>query len=148
MLHDIRYSHSVSCLFLFFFSFHLSFSFVIHSDLSQQSRLDKFAEFQQRGEELENNFAECKRLLKDAQGRLEELEVGRKAGEEDEEKEAELRKVKAEVRKLKKDENSFEEMIEEHRRGKKRLPWNVDTISKEGFSKVRPLHQGHKICET
>lgn len=110
---------------------------VIHCDLSQQSRLEKFGEFQQREEELKNNFAECKRLLKDAQGRLKELEEGSTGKDENVESEAELRRAKAEVRKLKKDENSFEKMIEEHRREKKRLPWNVDTISKEGFSKVR-----------
>ncbi|XP_041790296.1 hsp90 co-chaperone Cdc37 isoform X3 [Chelmon rostratus] len=92
-------------------------------------------EFQQRGEDLETNFAECKRLLEEAQGRLKELEEGRKEGEEDEEREAELNKVQAEVRKLKKDEKLFEKMIEEHRREEKKLPWNVDTISKEGFSK-------------
>lgn len=94
-------------------------------------------EFQQRGDDLENNFAECKRLLEEAQGRLKELGEGRNEGEEDEERKAELKKVQAEVRKLKKDEKSFEKMIEEHRREEKKLPWNVDTISKEGFSKVR-----------
>lgn len=95
------------------------------------------AEFQQRGEDLEINFAEYKRLLEEAQGRLKELEEGRNVGEEDEEREAELKKVQAEVRKLKKNEKTFEKMIEEHRREEKKLPWNVDTISKEGFSKVR-----------
>lgn len=95
------------------------------------------AEFQQRGEDLEDNFAECKRLLEEAQGRLRELEEGRKEGEEDEEREAELRKIKAEVKKLKKDQKSFEKMIEKHQQEEKKLPWNVDTISKEGFSKVR-----------
>lgn len=94
-------------------------------------------EFQERGDDLENNFAECKRLLEEAQGRLKELGEGRNEGEEDEERKAELKKVQAEVRKLKKDEKSFEKMIEEHRREEKKLPWNVDTISKEGFSKVR-----------
>lgn len=90
------------------------------------------AEFQHSGEDLENNFAECKRLLEKAQGRLKELEEeGR-----NEEEEAELKKVQAEVRKLKKDEKLFGKMIEEHRREEKKLPWNVDTISKEGFSKV------------
>lgn len=102
------------------------------------------AEFQQRGDELENNFAECKRLLEEAQGRLKELEGGRNEGEEDEEREAELKKVQAEVRKLKKDEKLFEKTMEERRREEKKLPWNVDTISKEGFSKVRD--QGHKAC--
>lgn len=86
---------------------------------------------------MENNLAECKKLLEEAQGRLKELEEGRKEEDEREEREAELKKVQAEVRKLKKDQKSFEKMIEEHRREEKKLPWNVDTISTEGFSKVR-----------
>lgn len=93
--------------------------------------------FQQRGEELEDNLAECERLLEEAQGRLGELEEGRKEGEEDEERKTELEKIQAEMRKLKKDKKSFEKMLEEHRREEKKLPWNVDTISKEGFNKVR-----------
>ncbi|XP_026214899.1 hsp90 co-chaperone Cdc37 isoform X2 [Anabas testudineus] len=111
--------------------------------MRHRSRLEKYSAFQERGEDLGNNLAECKRLLKDAQGRLKELEEGRKAGDEDEAGEAELRKVEAEVRKLKEDEHNFEKMIEQHRREQKRLPWNVDTISKEGFSKsifnIRPV---------
>ncbi|XP_067354822.1 hsp90 co-chaperone Cdc37 isoform X3 [Channa argus] len=99
------------------------------------SRLEKMAEFQQKGEDLAANFAECKRLLEEAQERLKELEVGGKEGHVDEDREAYLRKIRAEVRKLKEDESSFEKMIEEHRREEKELPWNVDTISKEGFSK-------------
>lgn len=95
------------------------------------------AEFQQRGEDLECNISECKTLLEEAQGRLKELEEKRTDGEQDEEREAELKKVQAEVRKLKKDVKSFEKMIEEHRREGKKQAWNVDTISKEGFSKVR-----------
>nr|XP_046228046.1 hsp90 co-chaperone Cdc37-like isoform X1 [Scatophagus argus]XP_046228056.1 hsp90 co-chaperone Cdc37-like isoform X1 [Scatophagus argus] len=95
------------------------------------------ADFQQRGEDLENNLAECKRLLEEAQGRLKELKEGRNEGEwdEDEERETQLKKIQAEVRKLKQDETSFEKMVEEHRREEKKLPWNADTISKEGFSK-------------
>ncbi|XP_059189548.1 hsp90 co-chaperone Cdc37 isoform X2 [Centropristis striata] len=93
------------------------------------------AEFQQRGEDLESNVLECKSLLEEAQGRLKELEEGRNEGEEDEEREAELKKVQAVVRKLKKDEKSYEKMLEEHRREAKKQPWDVDTISKEGFSK-------------
>ncbi|XP_051242599.1 hsp90 co-chaperone Cdc37 isoform X1 [Dicentrarchus labrax] len=107
------------------------------------ARLERMAEFQQRGEDLESNLAECKRLLEEAQGQLKELEEGRKEKEEDEEREAELKKVQAQVRKLKKDEKSFEKMIKEHRWEEKKLPWNVDNISKEGFSKsvvnVKPV---------
>ncbi|XP_034544791.1 hsp90 co-chaperone Cdc37 isoform X2 [Notolabrus celidotus] len=101
------------------------------------------AEFQQKGEDLEHNFAECKTLLKEAQGRLKKLEEERQEGEEDEEREAELKKAQAEVKKLTKDEKKFEKMIEEYRREEKKLPWNVDTLSKEGFSKsvlnVKPI---------
>ncbi|KAK2817330.1 hypothetical protein Q5P01_025521 [Channa striata] len=111
--------------------------------MRHRSRLEKMAEFQQRGEDLANNFAECKRLLEEAEGRLKELELGKKVGDKDEDREAELSKIQAEVRKLKEDESSFGKMIEEHRREKKKLPWNVDTISKEGFDKtvlnIRPL---------
>lgn len=103
--------------------------------------MEKMAEFVQRGEDLEHNSAECKKLLEEAQGRLRELEEAKKEGEgeEDEEREAELEKLQAEVRKLKKDGKAFEKMLEEHRREEKKLPWNVDTISKEGFSKVRSV---------
>lgn len=111
--------------------------------ITLQARLERMADFQQRGDDLENSIAECKRLLEEARGRLKELEEGMNEGEEDEEREAELKKVQAEVRKLKKDEKMFEKMIEEHRREEKKLPWDVDTISKEGFSKVR--YQGHNI---
>lgn len=114
------------------------------------------AEFQQRGEDLESNFAECKRLLEEAQGRLGDLEEGGQEEEEEEgdkekekeKREAELKKVQAEVRKLKKDEKAFEKMIKEYQREEKKLPWNVDTISKEGFSKVRCDSRVTEFCET
>lgn len=92
------------------------------------------AEFQQRGDELENNYAECKRLLEEVQKHLEELEKG---GERDEERNSELKKIQDEFRRLKEDEKLFEKLIGEHRQEEKKLPWNVDTLSKEGFSKVR-----------
>lgn len=86
---------------------------------------------------METNLAEIRRLLEETQGRLRELEGGSKEGEEEEEeREAELRKVQAEARKLKKDKKSLEQMLEEYRREEKRVPWNVDTLSTEGFSKV------------
>ncbi|XP_023257024.1 hsp90 co-chaperone Cdc37-like isoform X1 [Seriola lalandi dorsalis] len=103
--------------------------------MRHRARLEKMAEFQQKGEDLENNFAQCRRLLEEAQGRLRELQQVKKEGEEDEEQEAELKRVQTEVRELKKDEKAFEKMMEQYRREEKKLPWNVDTISKEGFSK-------------
>lgn len=102
------------------------------SVLLQQARLEKMAEFQQKGDDLQENFAECKRLLEEAQGRLRAVE-GR---EQDEESRCEAESLRAEVKRLEKDEESFEKMIEEHKRQEKKLPWNVDTMCKEGFSKV------------
>uniref|UniRef100_A0A669BQ04 Hsp90 co-chaperone Cdc37 n=1 Tax=Oreochromis niloticus TaxID=8128 RepID=A0A669BQ04_ORENI len=87
--------------------------------MRHRSRLEKMVEFQQRGEDLETSFAECRRLLEEAQGRLAYLEERMREGGEDKESEAELKKVQ------------------------KKLPWNVDTISKDGFSKsvlnIKPL---------
>ncbi|XP_075869543.1 hsp90 co-chaperone Cdc37-like isoform X1 [Nelusetta ayraudi] len=106
--------------------------------MRHRARLEKMAEFQQKGDDLEENFAECKRLLEEAQGRLRAVE-GR---EQDEESRCEAESLRAEVKRLEKDEESFEKMIEEHMRQEKKLPWNVDTMSKEGFSKslfnIRP----------
>ncbi|XP_065811884.1 hsp90 co-chaperone Cdc37 [Labrus bergylta] len=103
--------------------------------MRHRSRKEKMAEFQQRGEDLEFNFAECKTLIKEVQGHLKKLEEEKQEGEEDEEREVELKRVQAELKKLKKDEKSYEKSIEEYRREEKKLPWNVDTLSKEGFSK-------------
>lgn len=103
----------------------------------QQARLERMAEFQQRGDDLENNFAECKRMLEEAEGRLKQLEAAAGDGEVDEERDAEQKKVQAAAEKLREDLNSFERLITEYRQEEKKLPWNVDTLSKEGFSKAR-----------
>ncbi|XP_012736701.2 hsp90 co-chaperone Cdc37 isoform X1 [Fundulus heteroclitus] len=103
--------------------------------MRHRARLEKMAEFQQRGEDLGHNLAECQRQLQEAHRRLRYLEERMKEGEEEEEREDELKKVQAEVKKLEEDEKSFRRFLEEHRRDEKKLPWNVDTISREGFSK-------------
>ncbi|XP_076003992.1 hsp90 co-chaperone Cdc37-like [Genypterus blacodes] len=97
--------------------------------MRHRARLERMLEFEQKGEDLESNLAECKKQLEEARARLRDLRGGEK------EEEAEVREAQAEVSKLRKDEKMFEKMIEEHSREKKKLPWNVDTISKEGFSK-------------
>lgn len=62
---------------------------------------------------------------------------------------AEAESLRVEVMRLKKDEKSFERMIEEHKRQEKELPWNVDTISKEGFSKVSLRgNDPHKLSDS
>lgn len=95
------------------------------------------AEFQQRGDDLENNFAECKRMLEEAEGHLKQLEAAGGGGEEDEERDAEQKKVQAVAEKLREDLKSFERLMTEYRQEEQKLPWNVDTLSKEGFSKAR-----------
>lgn len=92
------------------------------------------AELQQNGDELQENFAECRRLREEAEGRLRGAEEG---GERHEEAET----LRAEVARLRTDEETFERMIQEHRRQEKKLPWNVDTMSREGFSKVSWRHR-------
>ncbi|KAK1886216.1 Hsp90 co-chaperone Cdc37 [Dissostichus eleginoides] len=63
-----------------------------------------------------------------------------------------LKKVQAEVKKLKKDEKSFQKMIEEYRREEKKQPWDVDNISKDGFSKsvlnIKPVTKEETEKET
>lgn len=74
--------------------------------------------------------------MNEALQRLKDLEKGQLEEEEDQKREAELKKVQAEVKKLKKDEESFKKLREKYRQEQKKQPWNVDTISTEGFSKV------------
>uniref|UniRef100_A0A8K9UZP8 Hsp90 co-chaperone Cdc37 n=1 Tax=Oncorhynchus mykiss TaxID=8022 RepID=A0A8K9UZP8_ONCMY len=52
-----------------------------------------------------------------------------------EEKGEELERNMAEEKKYRKDQRLWEKKMEEHRREEKKMPWNVDTLSKEGFSK-------------
>uniref|UniRef100_A0A4W5LAU5 Hsp90 co-chaperone Cdc37 n=2 Tax=Hucho hucho TaxID=62062 RepID=A0A4W5LAU5_9TELE len=88
-------------------------------------------------------MAECKRRLEEVQYRVKELEEeGKKELEEEGKKEGEeerktaLSKAQAEEKKYRKDQRLWEKKMEEHRREEKKMPWNVDTLSKEGFSKI------------
>lgn len=101
-----------------------------------QARVEKQVAFEEKGEELERNMAECKRRLEEVQYRVKELEEeGKKEGEEEEERKTALSKAQAEEKKYRKDQRLWEKKMEEHRREEKKMPWNVDTLSKEGFSK-------------
>uniref|UniRef100_A0A674A792 Hsp90 co-chaperone Cdc37 n=1 Tax=Salmo trutta TaxID=8032 RepID=A0A674A792_SALTR len=99
-----------------------------------QARVEKQVAFEEKGEELERNMAECKRRLEEVQYRVKALEEeGKKEGEE--ERKTALSKAQAEEKKYRKDQRLWEKKMEEHRREEKKMPWNVDTLSKEGFSK-------------
>ncbi|KTG34733.1 hypothetical protein cypCar_00048968 [Cyprinus carpio] len=86
--------------------------------------------FMKKGEELEKSLTESRRKLAEAQRRVQEL-----VSASTPEAKADLAKAQEEEKQLKKQERSWEKKMQEHRIEEKKMPWNVDTLSKEGFSK-------------
>ncbi|XP_005859240.2 PREDICTED: hsp90 co-chaperone Cdc37 [Myotis brandtii] len=95
-----------------------------------QARVERMEQFQKEKEELDRSCRECKRKVVECQRKLKELEVA-----EDEGSKAELERLQAEAQQLRKEERSWEQKLEEMRKKEKSMPWNVDTLSKDGFSK-------------
>ncbi|XP_041097967.1 hsp90 co-chaperone Cdc37 [Polyodon spathula] len=95
-----------------------------------QARMDRMEQFQKERDDLEKAQGDCKRKLSEVQRKIKELEV---SGTDD--AKSELRKLQQEQQELKKEEKSCEKKLDEHRKQEKKMPWNVDTLSKEGFSK-------------
>ncbi|XP_041831078.1 hsp90 co-chaperone Cdc37 [Melanotaenia boesemani] len=95
-----------------------------------QARVERMEEFHQKGDELNKGHSECRRKLAETQKKVQELSI---ASSDD--VKAELSKVQAEEKKLKKEEREWEKKVDEHNREEKKMPWNVDTLSKDGFSK-------------
>lgn len=87
-------------------------------------------DFQKRGEDLNKSLSDCRRKLSEAQKKVKELSI---SGTDD--AKAELSKAQAEEKKLKKEERECEKKVDDHNRDEKKMPWNVDTLSKDGFSK-------------
>lgn len=108
---------------------------------SFQARVNRMEEFQKKGEDINKSLNDCRRRLAETQKKLQQLSV---ASSDD--AKAELSKVQAEEKKLKKEERDWSKKMEEHRREEKKMPWNVDTLSKEGFSKVTPI--SHAVVPT
>lgn len=96
-----------------------------------QARVERMEQFQKEKEELDRSCRECKRKVVECQRKLKELEVA-----EDEGSKVELERLQAEAQQLRKEERSWEQKLEEMRKKEKSMPWNVDTLSKDGFSKV------------
>ncbi|NXK74804.1 CDC37 protein, partial [Amazona guildingii] len=94
-----------------------------------QARVERMEQFQKEKEELDKGCRECKRKLAECQRKMKELEVAPESGK------GELEKLRAEAQQLRKEEKSWEKKLEELRKKEKNLPWNVDTLSKDGFSK-------------
>ncbi|XP_042361588.1 hsp90 co-chaperone Cdc37 [Plectropomus leopardus] len=95
-----------------------------------QARVERMEEFQKKGEEMNKSLSECRRKLAEAQKKIQELSIS-----STDDAKAELSKVQTEEKKLKKEERDWEKKVAEHKREGNKMPWNVDTLSKEGFSK-------------
>ncbi|XP_061555654.1 hsp90 co-chaperone Cdc37-like [Phycodurus eques] len=95
-----------------------------------QARVERMEEFQQKTQDLNKGLAECRRKVSEVQKKIQELSLS--AADDNK---ADLSKVQAEEKKLKKEQRDLERKLEDHCREEKKMPWNVDTLSKEGFSK-------------
>ncbi|XP_010004162.1 PREDICTED: hsp90 co-chaperone Cdc37, partial [Chaetura pelagica] len=100
--------------------------------VAPKARVERMEQFQKEKEELDKGCRECKRKLGELQKKMKDLEVveeGTGTGE--------LEKLQVEAQQLKKEEKNWEKKLEELKKKEKNMPWNVDTLSKDGFSKVR-----------
>ncbi|XP_061905818.1 hsp90 co-chaperone Cdc37-like [Entelurus aequoreus] len=95
-----------------------------------QARVDRMEEFQKKTQDLTKGLTESRRKLTETQKKIQEMSLS--ASDEDK---ADLSKLKTEEKKLKKEERDWDRKLEDHCREEKKMPWNVDTLSKEGFSK-------------
>ncbi|XP_069004942.1 hsp90 co-chaperone Cdc37-like [Embiotoca jacksoni] len=95
-----------------------------------QARVERMEEFQTKGEDLNKGLGDCRRKLAEAQKKIQELNIS-----PSDDTKVELTKAQADEKKLKKEEREMQKKMDEHNREEKKMPWNVDTLSKEGFSK-------------
>lgn len=99
--------------------------------------MERMEEFKKKGDDISKGLQECRRKVAEAQKKVQELTL---SGGGDEAK-VELSKAQSEEKKLKKEEREWEKKLEHHNREEHKMPWNVDTLSKDGFSKVMTLHR-------
>lgn len=99
-----------------------------------QARVERMEDFKKKGEDINKGLQECRRKLAEAQKKVRELSISA-AGDA----KAELTKTQTEEKKLKKEEREWAKKLDEHNHEEKKMPWNVDTLSKDGFSKVSKL---------
>ncbi|XP_047427160.1 hsp90 co-chaperone Cdc37 [Mugil cephalus] len=95
-----------------------------------QARVERMEEFQKKGEDIKKTLNECRRKLAEAQKKVEQLNISDSGDAK-----AELSKAQAEEKKLRKEEREWTKKMDDHNREEKKMPWNVDTLSKDGFSK-------------
>ncbi|XP_040202350.1 hsp90 co-chaperone Cdc37 [Rana temporaria] len=93
-----------------------------------QARVERMEQIDKEKEDLEKGANECKKKLLDCQKKLKEMEVQESA-------KSEAKRLQQELDQLKKEEKKWKNKEDELKKKEKTLPWNVDTLSKEGFSK-------------
>lgn len=91
-------------------------------------------DFKKKGEDINKGLQDCRRKLAEAQKKVKELSISATGDAQ-----TELTKAQAEEKKVKKEEREWMKKMDEHNHEEKKMPWNVDTLSKEGFSKVSKL---------
>ncbi|XP_034996273.1 hsp90 co-chaperone Cdc37 [Zootoca vivipara] len=95
-----------------------------------QARVERMEQFHKEKEEVDKGCRDCKRKLAECQRKIKELELANVDSTK-----SELQRLQAEAQQLKKEEKSWEEKVDDLRKKEKNMPWNVDTLSREGFSK-------------
>ncbi|XP_063787440.1 hsp90 co-chaperone Cdc37 isoform X3 [Pseudophryne corroboree] len=85
-------------------------------------------QYEKEKEEQQKGENECKKKLADCQKKLKEMEIQETA-------QAEAERLKRELEQLKKEEKNWRKKEDDLKKKEKTMPWNVDTLSKEGFSK-------------
>uniref|UniRef100_A0A3Q3X1R4 Hsp90 co-chaperone Cdc37 n=1 Tax=Mola mola TaxID=94237 RepID=A0A3Q3X1R4_MOLML len=95
-----------------------------------QARVERMDDFNKKGEEIKKSLQDCRRKVAEAQKKVQQLSLSKA-----DDAKAELSKAQTEEKKLKKEERELAKKMEEHNREEKKMPWNVDTLSKDGFSK-------------
>uniref|UniRef100_A0A1W7RGQ6 Hsp90 co-chaperone Cdc37 n=1 Tax=Agkistrodon contortrix contortrix TaxID=8713 RepID=A0A1W7RGQ6_AGKCO len=95
-----------------------------------QARVERMEQFHKEKEEAEKGSRDCKRKLAECQKKIKELELANRESSKNE-----VQRLQAEAQQLKKEEKNWDNKAEELRKKEKNMPWNVDTLSKDGFSK-------------
>uniref|UniRef100_A0A2K6A0X2 Hsp90 co-chaperone Cdc37 n=1 Tax=Mandrillus leucophaeus TaxID=9568 RepID=A0A2K6A0X2_MANLE len=105
-----------------------------------QARGQRMEQFLKEKEELDRGCHECKRKVAERQRKLKELEVA-EGGK------AELGRLQAKAQQLRKEDPGWEQKLEEMHKKEKNMPWNVDTLRKDGFSKSMVNTKPEKVEE-
>ncbi|KAG8441325.1 hypothetical protein GDO86_006890 [Hymenochirus boettgeri] len=91
-----------------------------------QARVERMEQFEKEKVELQKGVDECRKKLSECQKKMKEVAL--KEG-------TDAQKLQSDIEQLKKEEKTWKRKEDDLRKKEKNMPWNVDTLSKEGFSK-------------